>query len=591
MGEEKMAEVELECAVYGEGTVFPVTIALDVKVNALQEKIAGILSTEQHTVPPRLLTLYLARREGETTWLADDDNLDTFLRGDVNKQYMKMRSSWILDEDYLGANFKPGRKEIHVLVELPELSEAAVGGGVLAWPRKRKLSEASVVNLKDLWEYSKMNITALPTPTELKAMLQQPLPFRLTLDDDVSARKICKQNGDFLQCKELRTMIESYLLDCIQPIEAMASENTWQAFYDVLLRIPNYLSLAEGILLTFRRNRVDNTGTTAKGLRPDLILHRDGMVLLRGEEKSSSTGIDVSCKELTKKMRKWNPMFYGDLPYILGYATSGARLKIVTIDRHLHAEDVVEFYSVIAQKEEVIKTFYNLSFFLVAMATLSKRTCASGLMLYTPHVTERRTIELMDDVVKRTIKRQQCIDEDDFGRLIDIYTTLQGLSSRGHGKTHLQTVRKLELPDEQRSSITVQLQPLGFSREPENMEEVREWLQGMLTALKFWHGCNYCHGDLRWRNIVYVPTSGRGYWVLIDMDESHPPKTTTISWNHQCHGDILTFQHDLYQLGRLMEFFTVPLTDELLSVQTALLSAVTCPLGAEEVLTMMNQDE
>ncbi|KAG6951689.1 hypothetical protein JG687_00013450, partial [Phytophthora cactorum] len=358
--------------------------------------------------------------------------------------------------------------EIHVLVELPE---AAVGVGVLAWPRKRKLSEERLVKLKDLWEYLKMNIAALPKPTELKAMLQQPLPFRLTLDDDKTAEKICDENGDFLQCKDLTTMIEFCLLKCSSPVESMASENTWQSFYDALLTIPSELAFAKGILLTLRRNRVDNTGTTAKRLRPDLILHYDGMVLLRGEEKSASTFVDVSCKELTSKMRKWNPMFYGDLPYILGYATSGARLKIVTIDRHLHAEKVVEFYSIVAQKEEVIKTFYNLSFFLVAMVTLSKRTCASDLMPYTPHVTERRTIELMDDIVKRTIQRQQCLDEDDFGRLIDIYTTLQGLSSRGHEKTHLQTVRKLELPDEQSSSITVQLQPLGFSREPENVKE------------------------------------------------------------------------------------------------------------------------
>jgi hypothetical protein len=109
--------------------------------------------------------------------------------------------------------------------------------------------------------------------------------------------------------------------------------------------------------------------------------------------------------------------------------------------------------------------------------------------------------------------------------------------------------------------------------------------------LKLWHGCNYCHGDLRWRNMVYVPTSDRGYWVLIDMDESHQPNTTIISWNHQYHGDILTLQHDLYQLGRLMEFFEVPLTNKLLHIQTALLSAVTSPLRAEEVLAMMNQNE
>lgn len=35
-----MAEVELECAVYGEGTVFSVKIASDAKVEALQQTIA-----------------------------------------------------------------------------------------------------------------------------------------------------------------------------------------------------------------------------------------------------------------------------------------------------------------------------------------------------------------------------------------------------------------------------------------------------------------------------------------------------------------------------------------------------------------------
>jgi hypothetical protein len=116
-------EVELECAVYSEGTVFSVNIARDAKVEALQEKIAGIMSSEQHTVPPRLVTLYLAgEKEGEKTkWLKDDDTLDGLLRGDVDKRFMKMRPSWPLnDEDYFGGNFQPGSKEIHVLVELPE---------------------------------------------------------------------------------------------------------------------------------------------------------------------------------------------------------------------------------------------------------------------------------------------------------------------------------------------------------------------------------------------------------------------------------------------------------------------------------------
>uniref|UniRef100_K3X352 Crinkler effector protein N-terminal domain-containing protein n=1 Tax=Globisporangium ultimum (strain ATCC 200006 / CBS 805.95 / DAOM BR144) TaxID=431595 RepID=K3X352_GLOUD len=124
-----MAQVELECAVYGEGTVFPVKIARDAKVSALQKTIFDDQRYhERFSFPPSSLTLYLARKkEGEESkWLKDDDNLDALLR-DVNTLYMKMRPSWRLNkEELFGLSFTPGDEEIHVLVELPE---AAAGIG------------------------------------------------------------------------------------------------------------------------------------------------------------------------------------------------------------------------------------------------------------------------------------------------------------------------------------------------------------------------------------------------------------------------------------------------------------------------------
>lgn len=59
-----MVKVTLRCGVYTEGSVFSIDIELDADVEALQKKIAGILSTEKNPIPPRLLTLYLARKKG-----------------------------------------------------------------------------------------------------------------------------------------------------------------------------------------------------------------------------------------------------------------------------------------------------------------------------------------------------------------------------------------------------------------------------------------------------------------------------------------------------------------------------------------------
>ncbi|KAJ0397698.1 hypothetical protein ATCC90586_001885 [Pythium insidiosum] len=123
-----MTEVELECAVYGEGTVFPVKIARDAKVSALQEAIFDKQRALQEAIfdkqryherfsfPPSALTLYVAKKNG--AWLKSDPTFETFLkqgRQDDSGYAMKMIPNWILDEDYLGANFKPGRKEIHIL--------------------------------------------------------------------------------------------------------------------------------------------------------------------------------------------------------------------------------------------------------------------------------------------------------------------------------------------------------------------------------------------------------------------------------------------------------------------------------------------
>ncbi|KAE9269804.1 hypothetical protein PR003_g31035, partial [Phytophthora rubi] len=94
-------------------------------VKALQEAIFDKQGyNHEYKFASSALTLYLAgKKEGEETkWLADDDNLDNLLRGDVDKQYEEMRPTWTLDDEaYFGANFQPRPKQIHVLVELPYL--------------------------------------------------------------------------------------------------------------------------------------------------------------------------------------------------------------------------------------------------------------------------------------------------------------------------------------------------------------------------------------------------------------------------------------------------------------------------------------
>ncbi|CEG36555.1 CRN-like protein [Plasmopara halstedii] len=113
-------EMKLECAVYGEKSVFPVKITRDAKVSALQEAIFDKKRyKERYSFDGSDLTLYLAKKDD--AWLNHDYSVEDVLQRKIDSGYKKMLSSRKLDDDeYFKKKFQPGDKEIHVLVELPE---------------------------------------------------------------------------------------------------------------------------------------------------------------------------------------------------------------------------------------------------------------------------------------------------------------------------------------------------------------------------------------------------------------------------------------------------------------------------------------
>ncbi|POM63820.1 Crinkler (CRN) family protein, partial [Phytophthora palmivora] len=113
--------VKLRCGVYREGTVFSVDIELAKDVEALQEKIFEKKRYgERYKFDASELTLYLARKKGETTWMKHDLTVKSILQGGRSTGYEEMLSSWRLNKKELfGPDFQPGEEEIHVLVELP----------------------------------------------------------------------------------------------------------------------------------------------------------------------------------------------------------------------------------------------------------------------------------------------------------------------------------------------------------------------------------------------------------------------------------------------------------------------------------------
>lgn len=102
------------CAVYGEGSVFPMEVALTEHVVRLQKYIAKKM---QNDTVFKNMKLFVAK-DKNGFWLKTDATLDTMLQeGNRMSEFYQMHYAARLS-GYFAQNFTPSDGEIHVLVEL-----------------------------------------------------------------------------------------------------------------------------------------------------------------------------------------------------------------------------------------------------------------------------------------------------------------------------------------------------------------------------------------------------------------------------------------------------------------------------------------
>ncbi|OWZ20290.1 hypothetical protein PHMEG_0005306 [Phytophthora megakarya] len=140
------------------------------------------------------------------------------------------------------------------------------------------------------------------------------------------------------------------------------------------------------------------------------------------------------------------------------------------------------------------------------MAEWSKMTISTHLSPFNPNQTKLGTTDIVDNKILLSGRRDRC-GRSDFIRLVGIYNTLYKLKRT---QTCLQDVVELKQTRFTSAMIVVTLIPFGYCRLPEDINGVYEWLECVLTAFKYWHGSDYCHGEFRWRNIIRWVTFFKG---------------------------------------------------------------------------------
>lgn len=82
--------------------------------------------------------------------------------------------------------------------------------------------------------------------------------------------------------------------------------------------------------LTFGRDVVDSSQTTEKRSRPDFLLWVKNCLMLRGEEEMEN--FENAKNDLLKKF-VWNPVLFGSLPYVFGYAATFTTFQFFALSK------------------------------------------------------------------------------------------------------------------------------------------------------------------------------------------------------------------------------------------------------------------
>lgn len=181
-------------------------------------------------------------------------------------------------------------------------------------------------------------LTSSPTVELVSKLLQTPLGTKLPCCIDIPP-EILEALPFLLPDHPLATRFPSlvFLLSRIlqQDREIFTSpracEDDLHSLWDDIIRYPLYfLSLySEKMYFEFMRNVVDGykTSTVRERAPPDFLCYLRGALVLRGEEKRRQSDLEEARAELIQKFGDWSVTFYGELPFVLAYATGGTKIK------------------------------------------------------------------------------------------------------------------------------------------------------------------------------------------------------------------------------------------------------------------------
>ncbi|KAG9285613.1 hypothetical protein G9A89_009253 [Geosiphon pyriformis] len=269
--------------------------------------------------------------------------------------------------------------------------------------------------------------------------------------------------------------------------------------------------------LSWKRNgKINDTSTiTDKSVRPDITVYCNDLLVMIGEEKDIKENILDAAQQLNGYFQFWNPLAFGNLPFVLALAAGGTHLQFYyyyvddttgltprreTIGESLILDGISRVYNY-----QLLQ--YTINFFRI-LRTLCRDQYITApiLRLYDDIQRSHCVVTIFPDKIIKKIDKPSIIDLGFHKKFYQ--NTLPGLGPI--------KVLKYSLTSD---SVIVHLAPVGFTIFPKCERELRDAIRHVLVTLEKLHKMNVVHRDIRWDNVLRLPNDS---WMLIDFEEAAP---------------------------------------------------------------------
>lgn len=231
---------------------------------------------------------------------------------------------------------------------------------------------------------------------------------------------------------------------------------------------------------------------------------------MRGEEKRNPRGLTDSRRELFEKFGNWSTAFYGQLPFVLGYATGGLSINffLLTPNKECIAVFPTPFYAGhVDVRMRLVQVVINIFRLFRTMCHLLPSDCPIRLFS-TLERQEGVSVTIFPTFVLKKIPLDWKYARK--SELLTLYNAILEQKPRN-------IVNIKEMPTFTRRHMRLELSPVGYPVHVRDIIRLRHTIRDMLKGLAFLHKLGYVHRDLRWANVI---RDRYGNVRLIDLEHA-----------------------------------------------------------------------